>query len=217
VNRDFSIFDNDLPLVFRPQTQESGLSSTGNLSVSQEPIPILSPSSVLTFNTPLQGKNRKTDKNKGKNKKEKEKEKVSQSTAVSSSSQSISPSSSFHYTSNISPPPYSGTGNRTLSNSSINSSSNSTTNQQKRRRSSGQLASLLAAMQAGNNSFTPPPAGSSRAIYSHIKQTRSISIVRKSSTSSRGQSQSLSESFQNINLLKEDLSLNEEEDGELAR
>jgi hypothetical protein len=215
VNRDYSIFDNDLPLVFRPQTQESGLSSTGTLSVSQEPIPILSPSSVLTFNTPLQGKNRKTNKNKGKNKKEKEK--VSQSTAVSSSSQSISPSSSFHYHSNISPPPYSGTGNRTLSSSSINSSSNSTANQQKRRRSSGQLASLLAAMQAGNNNITPPPAGSSRAIYSHIKQTRSISIVRKSSTSSRGQSQSLSESFQNINLLKEDLSLNEEEDGELAR
>ena len=69
-----------------------------------------------------------------------------------------------------------------------NNSSNNTPTTAARRRSSGPpsaLAQALAQAQAA--------AAHGRQIYAHTKQTRSVSIVRRSSASSRGQS-SLTES-----------------------
>ena len=76
-------------------------------------------------------------------------------------------------------------------------SSSTAKSHQSHRRGSG-TGLLVARSSAGDGVYTPPATASpiSSTVYSHTKRTVSISVLRRSSASSRGQS-SLSEAFNN--------------------
>eukprot|EP01040_Poterioochromonas_malhamensis_P005636 gene5634-6056_t len=191
VHRDYAGLDSDTPTVFRKKTSLSSPRLGNAQRVVASSLPPLPPGTLITFNSPAQVTKKTSTKYK-KTASSKKSKKTSTRTSASASApipintmnangiaaSTTSPSSSLvntpssggvYVTAGTSPP----------ANPSIPSAAAA-----KRRRSAPSVTLATQLSQLNN-----------RHIYSHTKQTRSVSIVRRSSNSSRGPS-SISESFQ---------------------